>query len=96
MENNTTPGQLQFMEFFATWCPHCQRMTAVMDQLEKERTDVAVKRFDVDATENDEIMKQYNIDAIPAYVILKQGQPVWRGTGELSVDDIKNKLDTYK
>ena len=96
MEDKTVRSVLQFFEFFATWCPHCQKMIPLMDQLEKERTDIEIKRYDVDAAQSEQLMKLYTVDGVPAYIIVKEGQPVWHGTGEMTVDDLKNRIDTYK
>jgi thiol-disulfide isomerase/thioredoxin len=36
LKSSLASGKPVFLEVFATWCPHCQRMTTVLDQLYKQ------------------------------------------------------------
>ncbi len=71
--------------FYADWCPHCQRMHPVIDQL-KERTGgkFTVTKYDVDDQENNQLLKYYQVHAVPTMIIFKDGAQVWRQSGVMS------------
>lgn len=86
---NSTPVVL--VEFFATWCPHCQRMMPIVadirDQLEKQ---INVFQYDID--KNEELSTTNQIETVPTFIIFRDGKEVWRYSGEIGKDVLLNKL----
>lgn len=71
------------VEFFATWCPHCQRMAPVVaDVADALKGKVDVYRFDID--KNDSLASQENVESVPTFIIYSGGHEVWRHTGEMT------------
>lgn len=70
------------VEFYATWCPHCQRMMPVVDDvralLEGSAT---VYQFDID--ENEALANEFNVSGIPTFIVFKDGKEVSRQSGEM-------------
>lgn len=88
----TKSAPVVLVEFFASWCPHCQRMMPVVDQVKQEVGDnVAVYQFDIDQYK--ELAEENNVEGIPTFIIYKDGRPTWRHSGEL---DAQLLLDNLK
>lgn len=80
------------VEFYASWCPHCQRMMPVVaDVRDLLGSSVPVYQFDIDKEK--ELSKENGIDTIPTFIVYHQGKEVWRHSGEI---DGKLLLDTVK
>lgn len=60
------------VEFFATWCPHCQRMQSVLDDVAtKVAGRCAVYQVDVD--ESPDLAAEYAPHGFPTYVLFVDG-----------------------
>ena len=79
------------VEFFATWCPHCQRMAPIIDELaEDEKGRVEVYRVDVDKSPN--LADKYAPHGFPTFGLFEGGQVVNNITGETTIDSLKRIL----
>ena len=83
------------VEFFATWCPHCQKMMPVMEQIrELLGNEVPVIQIDVD--QNPEATQEVGIEGTPTFIIYKNGQEVWRHSGEIDGNSLLAKTQSYQ
>lgn len=82
------------VEFFATWCPHCQRMMPVIDQI-KELLEGKVDVYQLDIDENRKLADVEQIDSTPTFIIYRSGQPVWREAGEIDGQFLLSKIQSY-
>ena len=74
------------VEFFAPWCPHCQRMMPVIEDVaEKLHGNVAVYQVDVD--QSPDLTEQYT-DGFPAFVLFEDGQVIDEIEGETTEESI--------
>lgn len=72
------------LEFFAQWCPHCQYMCPVLERLEHKWVDkVMIVKYDIDERKNRELMSYYQIQSVPTLVLFKNGEQLWRQSGEM-------------
>lgn len=70
------------VEFFATWCPHCQRMMPVVEDVRALLEGKAnVYQFDIDR--NEEFAEQLEVSSIPTFIVFKDGKEQWRSSGEI-------------
>lgn len=88
----TTPVVL--VEFYATWCPHCQRMMPVIEQI-KELLDGQVDIYQLDIDANQQLADVEEINATPTFIIYKDGQPVWRESGEMDGQFLLSKIQSF-
>ncbi len=80
------------VEFYATWCPHCQKMMPVVADVKALfEGRAAVYQFDIDL--NNEFANALNVKSIPTFIIFKDGQEVWRTAGETEANVLARKLD---
>lgn len=81
------------VEFFATWCPHCQNQQPVTDEAaEKLKGKVAVYQIDVD--QSPVLAREYAPDGFPTYVLFDDGRAVASKVGECSLEDVLALAET--
>lgn len=78
-------GKTVLIEFFASWCPHCQRMMPIVQQI-RELLDgkVGVYQFDID--EYKELAEENKVESIPTFIVYRDGKEMWRQSGEMAAD----------
>ena len=89
---NSAPVVL--VEFFASWCPHCQKMMPVVAQVKallEGRADVY--QFDID--ENKQLADKVDVQSIPTFLIYHNGQVAWRHTGEIDGEVLHGKVESF-
>lgn len=79
------------VDFGAVWCPPCKKMEPVINQLKNEASD-KYKVVNIDAATQFEILKQMNIEALPVFIVYKNGKEVWRKQGVTTIEELKSKL----
>jgi len=80
------------VDFWATWCGPCKTVAPTVAELATEFEGKAkVGKVDVDA--QPELAKQYDISAIPALMIFKDGKVVEQFVGVRSKSELKAALD---
>ncbi|MBS1666392.1 MAG: thioredoxin fold domain-containing protein [Bacteroidetes bacterium] len=86
----TSAGHV-LVDFGAVWCPPCKKMEPVINQLKNEASD-KYKVVNIDAATQFEILKQMNIEALPVFIVYKNGKEVWRKQGVTTIEELKSKL----
>ena len=82
------------VEFYASWCPHCHRMMPIVDQIrELLNGRIDVSQFDID--ENQELASEVDVQSIPTFIIYRNGQEVWRQSGEMDGEFLLSKIESY-
>ncbi|MES2004190.1 MAG: rhodanese-like domain-containing protein [Bacteroidota bacterium] len=84
-------AELVLVDFGAEWCPPCKKMEPVLQQLQ---TDLPGKftLIKVDGGIDTDVMKAQKVDALPVFVIYKNGKEVWRKQGVVALDELKKQL----
>lgn len=82
------------VEFYASWCPHCQRMMPVVAQIkELLQGKVNVYQFDID--QNTALSEAEGADSVPTFIIYKNGKEQWRQSGEMDGQVLLARIDSY-
>lgn len=63
------------VDFWATWCPPCRFMSPIIDEVAGEQAD-SLKVAKVDVDNNNELAARYKVEAIPTFVLFKDGKAV--------------------
>lgn len=85
--------QSTLIVLFAHWCPKCSMMMPVVDEIEqtyKER----LKVVRVDIEKESEMAKDYGIQVVPTFVIIKEKEEVMRMAGIIGEKILKERIDT--
>ena len=87
-------SEVVMVEFFASWCPHCQRMMPIVAQIKELLAGkVDIYQFDID--EYPDLAQKEGADSIPTFIVYKGGKEVWRESGELDGQVLLAKLESY-
>ncbi len=82
------------VEFYASWCPHCQKMMPIVHQI-KELLDGKVKIFQFDIDENRTLADHEQVESIPTFIVYKDGEEVWRQSGEMEAEVLLANIQRY-
>lgn len=80
------------VEFYATWCPHCQAMMPVVEDV-KALLDGRAKVYQFDIDKNEKLADEMKVNGIPTFIVFKNGEPVWRGSGEMDGNILVQKVE---
>ena len=87
-------SKVVLVEFFASWCPHCQRMMPIVAQIkELLQGQVDIYQFDID--EYAELAQANGADSVPTFIIYKNGEEQWRESGEIEGQVLLSKIESY-
>lgn len=79
------------VEFYATWCPHCQKMMPIVADIKALLADnLKVLQFDVD--KNEELANHENVQSLPTFLLYDEGREVMRETGEMPAEVLLQKI----
>lgn len=88
----STPTVL--VEFYASWCPHCQHMMPIVTQIKELLEGKAdVYQFEID--ENRDLADANNVESIPTFIVYKNGEEVWRQTGEMPAQELLSNIQKF-
>lgn len=95
MNYNATIDQqgVVLVEFFATWCGHCQRMEPIVEQV-KMLLEGKAQVVQVDIDKYQEAASEANVDATPTFILFKDGKEVWRHAGEIDGEVLLGKVQS--
>lgn len=78
---------------FAHWCPKCSMMMPVVDEIEQTYKD-RLKVVRVDIEKESELAKDYGIQVVPTFVIMRENKEVMRMAGIIGEKILKERIDT--
>lgn len=79
------------VEFYATWCPHCQKMMPIVDDIKTLLADnLKVVQYDVD--KNQQLANELNVQSLPTFLLYDEGKEVMRETGEMPGEVLLQKI----
>ncbi|MBL0359106.1 MAG: thioredoxin fold domain-containing protein [Chitinophagaceae bacterium] len=73
-------GTAVLVDFGAQWCPPCRKMEPILKSLETNNAG-KFKLVKVDGGKDQDILKAYNVTALPVFIVFKNGKQVWRKDG---------------
>ncbi len=85
--------KLVVIDFWATWCGPCQRLSPIVEQLAEEYEGRAeICKYNVD--EGEELTGKFGIRNIPVVVLIKNGEVVGKKVGAASKADLQKLIDS--
>jgi thioredoxin 1 len=82
------------VDFWAPWCGPCKMIAPVLEELDKEVTNLKIAKVNVD--DNPESASRFGVMSIPTLIVFKDGQPVDKVVGFQSKDALKNVISRHQ
>ena len=86
-----TSADIVLVDFGAEWCPPCVKMAPVIDELQADLKD-KFKLVKVDGGVNTNMMQLQNVQALPTFIVYKNGKEVWRKQGVVEKSELLSHL----
>ncbi|XP_004302362.1 PREDICTED: thioredoxin H2-like [Fragaria vesca subsp. vesca] len=86
-------SQLLVIDFSASWCGPCKFIEPAIHAMAEKFTDVYFAKIDVD--ELSEVSQQFEVQAMPTFVLLKKGKEVDRVVGAKK-DELEKKVEKFR
>ena len=83
-------SQTVLVDFWATWCGPCQMMGPILEELATKHPEIKVGKINVD--KQSELAMQFQIDAIPALMVFKEGKAVTQTVGLQPLENLEQLL----
>ena len=90
LNNNTTKNQLYVIDFHATWCKPCKRVSPLYDKLCSECDNVIYFKCDVDEAED--LAEVFEVKSVPTFIFAYNRNILDKMEGA-NIDKIKTKID---
>jgi rhodanese-related sulfurtransferase len=91
----TGSAKLVMIDFGAAWCLPCKKMEPVVEEIKKTMLDKVSVKF-VDGGVNTDLMNTWNVEALPTFIIYKQGKEVWRKKGIVSSEEFTSVINSFQ
>jgi thioredoxin 1 len=72
--------------FTALWCSPCKKVKPIVEELNRDQTEVKFQIIDVDVEM--EITKKFEIKSVPTFILIKDGIEINRITGAQTRDSL--------
>ncbi|CAK9313855.1 unnamed protein product [Citrullus colocynthis] len=80
------------VDFYATWCGPCQFMVPILEQVSATLID-KVQVVKIDTEKYPAIADKYRIEALPTFILFKDGKPLDRFEGALAVRELIQRIE---
>ncbi len=86
---------LILVDFYATWCGPCKTMHPILEELKRIKGS-ALRIAKVDVDRHNELAGRLRIQSIPTLMLYRKGELLWRQSGAMSLEQLKNIIANYE
>ncbi|KAI5654492.1 hypothetical protein M9H77_31679 [Catharanthus roseus] len=80
------------VDFYATWCGPCQFMVPILEEVSASMND-KIQVVKIDTEKYPSIADKYRIEALPTFIIFKNGKPCDRFEGALNAKQLIERIE---
>lgn len=80
------------VDFYATWCGPCQFMVPILNEVSTRLKD-KIQVVKIDTEKYPSIADKYRIEALPTFIMFKDGEPYDRFEGALTADQLIERIE---
>ena len=95
VHERSSGNQITLVDFFATWCGPCKMMHPVLEQLKEDLGD-SIRILKIDVDNNESLSETYRIQSVPTLMLFKEGKQLWRQSGAMRVQELKDLIAKYQ
>ncbi|MFZ4058296.1 MAG: thioredoxin domain-containing protein [Ferruginibacter sp.] len=82
---------LVLVDFGAEWCAPCKKMEPILNAVVQKKGS-SFTLLKVDGGKDLDLIKKYQVEALPVFLIFKNGQQIWRKDGVATEAELLDKL----
>ena len=82
---------IQLLVVYAHWCPICNMMMPIIEELEVEHKD-RLKVIKIDVDEQPDVYEIYGIQMIPTFIIYREREEIGRMSGLIGEEILKERV----
>jgi thioredoxin 1 len=91
IDNILKTNEIVLIDFSTQWCVPCKKMKPVIQEIQKENSNIKVLFIDADA--NKELIKKHQIKGVPIFIVFKNTEEVFRHVGIISKKELLKQLN---
>ena len=82
------------VDFYADWCGPCKAMNPIVQDVARQLANKArVVKVDIDKSQA--ASQQFQISAVPTFILFKNGKSIWRHSGMLDKNSLLRVIETH-
>ncbi len=81
-----------FVDFWVSWCPHCQKMGPLVEELAKEFKG-KLKVVKVEIEDCPQTAQEYSITGLPTFALFENGDVVTMQSGEMPLPELRKFVE---
>ncbi|XP_024987299.1 thioredoxin H2-like isoform X2 [Cynara cardunculus var. scolymus] len=93
LKSSITSNKLMVIDFSADWCGPCKIIEPAVHDFAVEFSNVEFIKIDVD--ELPDVAKDYSVQAMPTFLLLKKGEEVGRVVGAKK-DELRRMIEKHR
>ena len=82
------------VDFYPDWCGPCKAMNPVIKEVAQSVQGKA-RVIKVDIDKSDEAARSYGVQAVPTFILFKNGKIVWRHSGMIDKNSLLNVIQQF-
>lgn len=96
-DNLISADNLVLIDFYATWCGACGAIDGALDRLVFSMGDVVtLVRIDTTSRTSYDLVRRYNVVALPTLMLFQRGEVLWRECGVITYERLAHVIRRYR
>lgn len=93
MELDTITGgnKTILVDFYSGRCGSCQTMAPILEDLQSGNQDL-IDFLKIDVDQHPMIAAAFQVRSVPAFILFKKGEIIWRKAGLVSAGELENAI----
>ena len=84
-------NKIVLISFSTQWCVPCRKMKPVIEEIQRENSNIKVLFIDADA--NTELVQRYDVKGVPVFIVFNNADEQFRKVGVISKEELLKKIN---